>query len=104
MNIIAGQAIWDAMQDEKARHVPIGAGGYQSEALCKLQRSWAGRGIIGAQIVQSNYGWSVRYDSGLQNWGILRASRGAADPSHEAAVAFCREWVAEDPAGRYAWE
>lgn len=104
MNIIAGHRLYADLQAEKGRLVRKTANGYDSEALCKLQQNQAGRGILGAQIVLSNYGYSVRYDSGLQGWGILRPARGQADASREAAIAFCQAWVAQDPGGRYAWE
>jgi hypothetical protein len=104
MNIVAGHDLYARLQAEKAALVPLGARGYDSEALCRLQRAQAARGILGAQIVASNYGFSVRYDSGLQDWGLLRRSRDCADRSREAAVAFCEAWVAHDPERRYAWE
>jgi hypothetical protein len=104
MNIIAGHALYAELQVEKDAMVPKTEAGYDSADLCRWQSRKAGRGIVGAHIVRSTYGWSVRYDSGLQNWGLLRAARGSADTSREAAVAFCIAWVAADPAHRYAWE
>jgi len=106
MNIVAGQELYAQLQAEKAARVSKTPNGYDSETLCKLQQSQAGRGIVGAQIVDSLYGFSVRYDSGLQNWGLLRATRGLPkeQTTREAAIAFCEEWVARDPSHRYAWE
>lgn len=104
ITIIAGGDLYAALQAEKAARVQRKPRGFDSEQLCRLQESQAGRGILGAQIVLSNYGYSVRYDSGLQGWAILRPARGQADASHEAAVAFCHAWVAGNPASRYAWE
>jgi hypothetical protein len=104
--IVAGQDLYAELQAEKARLVPLRGESYDSDVLCRLQRNQSARGILGAQIVESMYGFSVRYDSGLQNWGILRGSRGrpASETTREAAVAFCIEWVARDPERRYAWE
>jgi hypothetical protein len=104
MNIIAGQALYAELEAERTRLVSRTEAGYNSADLCRWQERKAGRGIVGAQVVESNYGYSVRYDSGLQNWGLLRPSRGAADTSRQAAVEFCIAWVAADPAHRYAWE
>ena len=78
--------------------------GYDSEELCALQRERSRRGIIGVEIVQSIHGQSVRYDSGLQNFGLVARSRDLPDGgSLEAAEEFCRNWVAQDASRRYAW-
>lgn len=104
MVFVAGGDLYETMQTEKRALVEQTAVGFNSEQLCALQRKQAGRGITGAQIVKSMYGYSVRYDSGLQDWGLIRPARGASDPSLEAAEEFCREWVAAAPAHRYAWK
>jgi hypothetical protein len=104
MIIVAGKELYDALQAEKRALVEQSAAGFNSEQLCKLQRAQSGRGIVGAQIVKSMYGYSVRYDSGLQEWGLILPARGRADPSLEYAEQFCREWVSQDPAHRYAWK
>jgi hypothetical protein len=44
----------------------------------------------------------VRYDSGLQNFALLARSCELGG-TLEAAEAFARAWVAEDPERRYAW-
>lgn len=99
MVIVAGEALVDALTAEtKARR------GNNDEDLCRLQREQASRGILGAEVVCSNYGHSVRYDSGLQNFGLLAGSRcGYLDGTLEHAERWAREWVAKDPARRYAW-
>jgi hypothetical protein len=104
MVIVAGHALVDALTAEtKARCTWTGFG-YESEGLCALQREQAARGLLGAEIVVSNYGHSVRYDSGLQNFGLLASARSRQlDGSLEAAVQWCETWVAQDPARRYAW-
>lgn len=100
--IIAGHDLIAALDAEtKARCVHTGAG-YASEQLCAVQREHSGRGILGAEVVESIYGHSVRYDSGLQNFGLLARSRDIGG-TLEAAEAWVRRWVAEDPARRYAW-
>jgi hypothetical protein len=56
------------------------------------------------EVICSNYGHSVRYDSGLQNFGLLAGSRsGALDGTLEDAERYATAWVAEDPTRRYAW-
>lgn len=119
MVIVAGEALVDAMTAEtKARCKWTGAG-YASEDLCVLQREQSARGILGAEIVTSNYGCSVRYDSGLQNFGLLAGlsirsiwsqspsrfdpKSGMLDGTLEHAERWVREWVAKDPTRRYAW-
>jgi hypothetical protein len=103
---IAGQEVYEAASAERSAAVEasgIAWGAGRSEVLCKVQERQAGRGLTGIHIVKSMYGYSVRYDSGLQNFGLLRAARGSRDPSFEAAVEFCRDWVAAHPECRYAW-
>lgn len=104
--IVAGLDLVEAMRAETARRIPHTGTGYQSESLCALQRERAGRGIVGAEIVESIYGYSVRYDSGVQNWGLLACTQrrgGTLDGTFEAAEQWARAWVAQDPARRYAW-
>ena len=104
MTIVAGEPLVDALQAEKERRVPHTGFGYESEALCGFQRECSSRGILGAEIVKSMYGHSVRYDSGLQDFGLLASSRaGTLDGSLESAEAWARQWVAAAPAQRYAW-
>lgn len=104
MIIVAGEELVDALTAEQVARVPRGCGGFRSEELCNLQRDRASRGLLGVELVKSNYGWSVRYDSGLQNFGLLAGSRsGALDGSLEDAERYAKEWVSKDPTRRYAW-
>lgn len=104
MVIVAGEPLVDAMTAEQTARVPMGCGGFKSEQLCELQRERSSRGIEGAEIVKSNYGHSVRYDSGLQNFGLLASSRcRQVDGSLEDAIRWVNAWVAKDPTRRYAW-
>lgn len=104
MVIVAGEALVDSLTTEQLRRVPRTGAGFQSDALCALQREQAARGIVGAEIVCSNYGCSVRYDSGLQNFGLLASSRSRQlDGTLDHAERWVREWVAQDPGRRYAW-
>lgn len=103
-DIIAGLDVVEAIRAERARTVAAGSrpGTFDSETLCRHQERIASRGVLGAEIVKSNYGYSVRYDSGLQNWGLLASSRaGTVDGSLEAAIAWAKTWQAEDPTRRY---
>ena len=101
---LAGLALVDALEAEKKARVPFTGHGYESEALCRIQREHSARGIIGAEVVCSNYGHSVRYDSGLQNFGLLASSKhGQLDGTLDAADAWVKQWVAQDPTRRYAW-
>lgn len=104
MNVVAGLELLTALQIERERSVPMMARGYDSDALCALQRKQASRGILGAEIVKSIYGYSVRYDSGLQNWGLLASAKARQiDGSYDAALKWVTEWVAQSPTTRYAW-
>ena len=100
----AGQDVVDAMTAERNARVAKSALGYHSESLCKVQESEAARGYLGVELVQSFYGYSVRYDSGLQDWALLASSKsGELDGSLENAVEWAKKWVSADPARRYAW-
>ena len=91
--VIAGHDVHEAIEAEQA-----------VEDLCRVQEKQAARGILGARLVRSMYGWSVRYDSGLQNWDLLAGMRnGMLDGSFKAAVEWAEQWVAQDPTRRYAW-
>jgi hypothetical protein len=95
--IIAGRELSEALDAEK-RNTKGG------EDLCRVQEAQASRGIQGAQLVRSMFGWSVRYDSGLQGWGLLASSRqGTLDGSLRAAVEWAEDWAAQAPTHRYAW-
>jgi len=74
---------------------------YPSEVLCRWQISESKYGICEAEIVESFYGYSVRYASGIMNFGIIAGCRsGQLDGSWEAACAFAKDWQARVP-GRY---
>jgi len=104
MVIIAGEALVDAMSAETKARCEWRGCGYASEQLVVLQQERSRRGILGCEVVCSNYGHSVRYDSGLQNFGLLAGSRrGDLDGTLEDAERFAREWVSKDPTRRYAW-
>lgn len=100
--VVAGREVLARLQAEVAAKVPRGTRGYESERLCEVQSSQGARGFLGAQLVKSLYGWSVRYDSGLQNFGLIAGSRsGQLNGSLEDAVRYARAWQAEDPERRY---
>lgn len=104
MIIVCGEPLVDELTAEQERRVPRGCGGFKSEELCQLQRERSGRGLLGVELVKSNYGWSVRYDSGLQNFGLLAGARsGTLDGTLECAERYAIAWVAQDPTRRYAW-
>lgn len=104
MVIVAGEALVDEMTAKRKATIPHNGFGYDSEKLCELQRNEAARGIRGVEIVRSNYGHSVRYDSGLQNFGLLAGSKsGQLDGTLEDAIRYAKAWVAADPNRRYAW-
>lgn len=101
--IIAGQDVVDEINFHKEATVKRSWGDtYDSESLCAHQREMSRRGYLGAELVQSNYGTSVRYDSGLQNFGLIARARELGG-TFEAAVEFARKWQAVDPVRRYVW-
>ena len=104
MIIVAGEMLVDQLTAEQKARVQRNGAGFASEQLCELQRERARNGLLGVELVQSFYGWSVRYDSGLQNFGLLAGARsGTLDGTLEDAERCARAWVAQDPDRRYAW-
>jgi hypothetical protein len=71
-----------------------------SEQIVQQQIARHHAGFVEMEIVESFYGFSVRYASGLNDFAIIRPARWSKDPSHEAAVAFCEAWAANDPKHR----
>ena len=57
---------WD---DEITRRVAAG------EDLCRLQEEQSARGYLPYRLVLSMYGWTIRYASGLQGFGLVYSSR-----------------------------
>jgi hypothetical protein len=99
-NTIAGQDVLDVIAQHKAATVLPSKrrpGCLDSETLCAHQRRMAGLGFIGAEIVPTIRGYSLRYDSGLQDWGLI--VRGLA--TYEDAVVAAMQWQAKDPSHRY---
>jgi len=104
MVIVAGHELVDAMEAEQKAKCKWTGFGYDSEQLCALQREHSSRGIIGCEIACSNYGHSVRYDSGLYDFGLLASSRSKQlDGTLEDAERWAKEWCSAAPSKRYAW-
>jgi len=103
MTIVAGEELVTALTEETRARCQWTGRGYDSGQLCLLQQEQAGRGVVGAELVQSIHGWSVRYDSGLQEWRLLAGKRHLKTGSLEEAEEWARRWVAERPKVRYAW-
>jgi len=83
--------------DKEMADVPKNGEYYQSDPLCKLQVSQSARGFRAAHLVLSVRGWTVRYASGIQNFGILRLSD-SFDPA--SALEWATKWVNRDPKSR----
>ncbi len=102
--IIAGEDVYKAYASARALAVLNTTSMYGSEALPRFQMQSS---IIGCKLVESMYGWSVRYNSGLQNFELIASSKcKQVNGTFEDAERFAKEWVAQDPTRRYAevWE
>jgi hypothetical protein len=102
MIIVAGHDLVDAMETEQKATCRFTGFGYNSDDLSVLQGEQSRRGIRGVEIVGCIGGYSVRYDSSLQNFGLLATSRDLGG-TLESAEQFARNWVGQDTARRYAW-
>lgn len=88
--VLAGNpAKWDA----ESAALPDRGG-----SLVRLQVEQANRGYLSATLVESMYGWGVRYGSGLQGFGILLSGRGGV--SRAEAIAWGTVWANKDPENR----
>lgn len=102
LTVIAGAELLAQLQIEKDQKVAKSKfveGCYASDSLVPWQQEISRRGILGAEIVKTIYGYSLRYDSGLQNFGIITGRIGTLEQAENIA----REWIAREPAKRYAW-
>ncbi len=102
-----GKEITDFIRREKERLVPHSKipgmeNCFQSEPLCDFQRDISKMGFIGATFCKSIYGWSLRYDSGLQDFGLIYSARcKEVDGTYEDCLRMAHKWQAEDPEHRY---
>lgn len=106
---IFGAEVARAHEERREREVPRSERRpdcYASEPLCAFQsREYFDRGIRGAELVKSAYGWTVRSDIGFDNFAILAGVRqGTLDGTREDAERFAREWQAQDATRRYVWD
>lgn len=69
-------------------------GCFESEALCAVQLHQHDRGRRSIRLHKTSSGWSVRYASGLNNFGLLFS--GTKDHCIREGVS----WVEEDPNNR----
>ena len=65
-----------------------------TENLCKTQESQGTRGYLPAELVQTAYGWSVRYGSGLQGFGLLISGKGK---TKQQVIQEGIGWAEKDP-------
>jgi hypothetical protein len=91
--LIAGEDAVAALRVARAALKP------GDDTLCRQQEREAREGYVGVEVVQTNYGFSVRYASGLQNFAIVARRI----PDLDAAKAVATEWVFRDPSRRYAY-
>ena len=97
--ILFGQEVWERETARIAATVPSTGLGYNSEALCRAQIA---SDVTAAHIVKTIYGHSLRYASGLQNFGII-ARFPPGEPSLQQALDYARTWQAADPTRRYVY-
>ena len=102
MIIVAGHDLVDAMEIEQKAKCRFNGFGYNSDDLAVLHREQSARRIQGVEIVGCIGGYSIRYDSGLQNFGLLASSRELGG-TLEAAEKFASNWVSKDASCRYIW-
>lgn len=97
--VIAGQEVADRIAALKAQKVLLSQkrpGCFDSESLCAHQREVSNAGFIEAQIVATSNGFSLRYASGLQNFGLIRDARSCGG-TLEGAIEAAKKWQATNP-------
>jgi hypothetical protein len=101
--IYAGAELFKKLEEQKRLHVKPSkkvAGCFDSESLCAWQSRLSSLGIEEAEIVQSIYGFGLRYASGLQDFSIIARAREIGGTFNEAVI-FAQKWVHEDPDHRF---
>ena len=90
---------WD---EETRQRVPHGRynGTYNSDHLVNVQEDQHRRGRRSAELVQTMYGWSVRYASGLDANAIIFGGRNSPPLTREQAIDLGVKWANEDPKNR----
>lgn len=99
MKTIAGQPAADEIAAYvKANATPskIQPGCFESESLCRAQAELHRQGYREAEIYATVYGFSLRYSSGLDNFGMIKTKL----PTLLSALAASVEWVKVDPLKR----
>src|SRR5258706_10414503 len=104
--VFFGQDVRDTLDAERAKCCVASKrypGCFESDSLCAWQSEVHQRGFRGAQLCETIFGWSVRSDTGLDNFRILAGHRDGALPNatKEQALAWAQEWQAERPNHRY---
>lgn len=67
---------------------------FESEQLCRVQRDQSAAGRREAHLCRSIYGWTLRYASGLQEWGIIYSSK---NHNPQNCLTEALNWVATSP-------
>lgn len=104
--VFFGRTVHDALDAERveqcvpSKRVP---GCFESDSLTRWQSNVYGRGFRGARLCKTIFGWSVRSDTGLDNFALLAGHRDGSLPNatQEQALAWAGEWHAQDPEHRY---
>ncbi len=103
VHVLVGNEAYTHYRSIRARHVNPSShtpNTLDSESLCKFQIEASRMGFIEMELVRSNYGWSVRYASGIYNFGLFSGARGT-DGSWDRAMRVALAWQQQDPARRY---
>lgn len=70
----------------------------RDEILCQRQIQVSKVGFTEVRLVETIYGYSVRYASGLNNFAVLFGGRMMGRiVSYEEALSWAKEWVDEKP-------
>lgn len=100
--VLINEGLAKSLAVSRDNAAPMRGGGRDSAALCDWQMQISQLGILEAELVLSNYGWSVRYASGLQNFGLIASSRNKqVDGTYADALRAAREWAERDLSRRY---
>ncbi len=90
---IAGQAAVETLRQSHADLSDL------NQSLIAQQEKESAEGYRGAEICRTYRGWSLRHASGLQNFALIRPGI----QTLEEAKRIAADWVADDPARRYAF-
>jgi hypothetical protein len=99
--VVAGKGAYEAREARKITYMGV-VTGPDSDKYTRFLESEAACGVTEAIIRLTNYGYSLRYASGINGFGLIASARnGTLNGSYEDALEYAEKWCSESPDNRY---